>query len=241
MSELNARMNMHYKFTGQEFLHILVVALVMGFMLGLDDGLVDFEPMHWFVNLLIAIVISLVTILISITAQKAMALMKGYLMELKLFLWGAVGGVVIGLGSVGNVLIFPAFEFIFVHDEGLRLGRFRYGLNYFEMATCVMMGPIINFGIAVLVAGLAGPEPSLIALNIMKANVFFAISSMLPIPKTPGSYLFFGSPSLFFWVFAPITLGGILLFFMPFWTALLVGLVGGAAIAITYFFKVEYR
>jgi hypothetical protein len=241
MSELKARMRKHYAFSKLEFREFLIVAVIVGLALGFDDGQPTFELMHWLVNLAICIGIAFFTVMVHISAQKGMSLLKGYMLEYKLFLYGVLGGALVSLVSFGRIVLFPAFELIFSHHEGLRLGRFRYGLNFFEMATVVMMGPIANFLLAIVLKILYSVFPSFILYNALKLNVLYAIANMLPIPKTAGSYLFFGSPALFFWVFAPITLAGVLVLFVPRWSALAFGLGAGAVVAITYFFKIEYR
>jgi hypothetical protein len=219
----------------------LIASLAIGLILGFDDGRERFRLFYWVFNLAISVCIALVAILVHMLPIKLLAISKGYLVEIKQYIWGIVGGVMVGLASIGKAVLFSPFELVFHHHEGMRLGRFRYGLNYFDMGLTALMGPLANLLLAIVFKGVYSVNPSVAALNAMRLNVMYAAATMLPIPKTPGSYVFFGSRVLFILGLTLILGVGISLFFWPLWLAVAAGAGTSALLTIVYFIAFEYR
>ncbi len=240
MPELKSRVKHYLKFSKSELRDIIVIAVAMAVILGFDDGRESFSLLPWTFNLLNCFLISLLALIVFMLPIKLLAIAKGYIVEFRQYLWGFVGGILIGLASIGKLVLFNPFELIFTHHEGLRLGRFRYGLNYFEMAVISIMGPLANLLLAVLFKLVYSVHPSFAVLNAIRLNVMFAIATLLPIPKTAGSYVFFGGRTLFVFVFTLVFGLGIALLFLSFWPSLLIGLGFCLLLTIIYFVAVEY-
>ncbi|RLE42265.1 hypothetical protein DRJ48_03870 [Candidatus Woesearchaeota archaeon] len=241
MSELSARIRKYFLFKRSELKGFVIAALVMGFVLGFDDGQPEFVLSYWLFNLVNSILIAGLAVLVNISAQKVASLAKGYLLEFKLFLYGLAGGVVMGLASLGRVVLFAPFELVFVHHEGLRLGRFRYGLNYFEMGTVAATGPLASLMLAILFRYLYTLHPSFVLMNAVRMNALLAIGTMLPIPKSIGSYVFYANLTLYTIVFSLVTFIGLLLLIAPLGKAILIGLELAIFVSMIYFIRYEYR
>ena len=241
MSEVKIRIKTHFSFSKSELRWIIITVLLMGIVLGFDDGLPKFEPSHWLFNLFNSILIAFLGVMTHISFQRVASLAKGYLLEFRPLNFGLLGGLVFGLATLGKFVFFVPFELVFKHHEGLRLGRFRYGLNYFEMATVAITGPLSNLLLAVIFKAFFMSRPSFVLFNAVKFNVLFAIATLLPVPKAPGSYLLMGQPFLFFATLALVLPLGLLLVFMPLSQALLIGLLVAIMASIWFFVRYEYQ
>ncbi len=239
--ELAARAKAHFGFSKEERRDFIIAILLVGIILGFDDGQPTFELIHWIVNLLACLLIAAFVIFINLGAQRLLALAKGYVLTHKMFVFGTLGGTIIGLASIGKLVLFAPFELVFNQHEGLRLGRFRYGLNYYEMAVTAMMGPLANLLAAIIFKFIYLAIPSFFILNIVKLNVFMAVATMLPIPKLAGSYVFMGNPFLFILVLSLSVVMGLLLFLLPPGWAIVAGGVLSLILATVYFFKLDYK
>ena len=64
-------------------------------------------------NLVTSFVIVLLAIIVNLSAIKLIAILKGFILEIKLFVYGLAGGALLGFASIGRLVIFAPFELVF--------------------------------------------------------------------------------------------------------------------------------
>lgn len=241
MGEFISRLKAHLGFGSTELRDYAIASIVLGLVLGFDDGQPSFQLFHWFINLILCLFLAAISLLVHLVVMRAFSLAKGYLLGFRLFISGLGAGAFLGIVSLGRLMLFTPFKLEFSHHEGMRLGRFRHGLNYFEMGLVGIAGCLALIFMAFIFKGIYSVIPSYAFLNAMRLNIMLAIATLLPFPKTPGSYALFGQLSLYVFVLASMILTGGLLFTHSVLYALLVGTLMGAVVGLAYFIKYEYK
>ena len=200
MVELFERVKTYLSFSRQELLDLLLGALVLGFVFSFRD---------WgFGKFSIAVLIALLSILFHVVSQKIIALKVGFHAEYKIW-WTGLGIAMIlafiSNGSTWWILVPGGVSFSLM--AGLRLGRSRYGLNYFPMGMVGLVGAISSIVLATIFKSidlwfLGGS--SVIFNSIFIFNLAYAVGSMLPIPPLDGHYLFYSSRLWYVFLFVTV-------------------------------------
>ena len=228
--ELFERIKTYLDFTKEESLNLLAAALVFGFI---------FAFKSWsFVNLIIAILIVLLSFLVHLTAQKIAALRYGYKVEFKIGWFALIIPLILVFISNGKMwwLIIPGG----VHFSllaGLRLGRFRYGLNYWTMGITALVGPIASILLATIFKQIDiwfFASSSVVFHNIFIFNLAYAMAQMLPIPPLDGHYLFYASRLTYVFLAGTIITYSILSISFALYSWIFALLAGGLAWLIFY-------
>jgi len=113
------------------------------------------------------------------------------------------------------------------HIAGLRLGFFRYGLDYFGVGLSAALGSVATIFFALFLKILNGIIPSPIIHKALIFNILFAVYMILPIPPAHGSRMFFGSRMVYAFILSFVVLSSILLFIkvIPAWIAIVASLL----------------
>ena len=228
--EMFERIKTYLDFSKEEAVNLLTAALVFGFI---------FAFRKWsFTNLIIAIIIALLSFLFHLTAQKIAALHYGYKVEFKIGWFALLIPLVLVFISNGQIwwLIIPGG----VHFSllaGLRVGRFRYGLNYLTMGTISLIGPIASIILATVFKQIDiwfFASSSVVFHNIFIFNLAYAVSQMLPIPPLDGHYMFYASRLSYVFIFGTILTYAILAISFSLYSWVFALLAGGLAWLIFY-------
>jgi hypothetical protein len=186
------KLRRYFRFNMDEVKSIIISSVIIGFVFALrnwtDATIGDF---------IISVLIVLVSVIFHASLQKVLAIHIGFNAEFKLWWQGIFIGLIVSIASMGKVwwLILPGgviFSFMARH----RLGKFRYGLNYWPMGWIGFTGPVASIilgtifkNIELYIAGAGIP----LFHSIFVFNLAFAVTSMLPIPPLDGHYMFFAS------------------------------------------------
>ena len=229
--ELLDRIKRYYAFNKKEGRNLILAILIIGFIVGFDDGRQKGTWLLWLGNLISSIVIVTLAMLVRESAHRIVALSHGHKAEFEVWWNGLLIGVIFTFLSSGRLwVILPGSIILFIIQK-LRLGRFRHGTNPWVIATSSVSGPIAVMGLALFFKLLTnvpflGSNP--LISKAVAICVAIAIWSMVPVPNTDGLNTYFGSRLLFIITFLGITSMGILILFQ----GIVVSLIGSLAIAI---------
>jgi Zn-dependent protease len=132
------------------------------------------------------------------------------------------------------------FGTIVHHNEKLRLGKFRYGIMHGDIARIALSGILANVFFALFLR-LIFPTLNLQFINnLVKANAFLAIYTILPIPPLNGFHIFFNNRLLyFFWAGFIISLSALIITSTAVLPLLIYGILGGGVTVLLLYFLYE--
>lgn len=230
MWDLIDKIKRYFRFSKEEIKSLLLASVIIGFIFTFRD--------FTLFNLICAILIIAISIAFHVSAQKISALYVGFGAEFKLWWYGLLISLVICFISNGTVwwLILPG-GIIFSMLARHRLGRFRYGLNYWPMGVIGFSGPIASIVLGTIFKNIElyifhATVPLL--HNIFIFNLVFAVCSMLPIPPLDGHYMFYGSRPWFAFLFGTIATYAILTIIFGVYSWIWALIVGGISWLIYY-------
>lgn len=249
MYELAARVESRFGFSKKELTHLFVTVIVAAFILSFRKwGGDEFSLVKGLANLLITVIILFVSFLIHFSAQKLVALKKGYKSEYKYWLNGTLISLGVCFFSYG---FFPLFFTGSLWHEvipKLRMGVFRGGEKHKDLGYIAFAGPLVNIIIVGLVAPIYLATKSPFLYTIIIANLLIGVFSLLPIPTfeklrhfkggTTGLYLFIASRWMFVLIFATfIAFAALILLFNVF--SYILAFVIGIIMALVYYSQFE--
>ena len=150
------------------------------------------------VNLLNAFLITLLAMLVHVSAQKIYALELGYSVEYEMWIFGLILAFLLTILTNGYFFFIAVGGFYLHFLKGHRLGYFRYGLNYFTLGLIAFMGPLANILLALLFRYLSFMSSSPLIHEAVLINIYFALFSLIPIPPLDGAKIFYASRYLYF-------------------------------------------
>ena len=231
----------YFRFSRIELNNLLLSILILGLIVGFNDGSKTFVFGHWLFNLFNSILIVFLVLFIHISAQKIVGLRMGYLVEYKIWTIGLVIALVVGLLSGGKLWLLISGGIFVSHMIGERLGKFRYGFNYFQQGIVATMGAVANILFAVVVKVISKFSPSVLADKFVLVSIVFALLSLLPIPPLDGSHMFFGSRVVYILFFFSLIGVSALIYLTNFWLALIGGFLIGIISMLLFMRYVEEK
>jgi len=234
MVELIERIKEYLTFNKEEAIGLMVSALVIGFVFAFKDWSLS--------NFVLAVIIALLSFLFHTTAQKIAALKVGFKAEYKVWWYGLGISAILAFVSNGRFwwIILPggvSFSLL----AGLRLGRFRYGLNYLPMGAIGLTGPIASIVLGTIFKNINMwflADSSILFNNIFIFNLAYAVCQMLPIPPLDGHYMFYASRLWYAFLFGAIAVYAVLAIALGFYSWI-IALLAGALIWLVYYISFE--
>ena len=133
----------YFKFSPDEIKSFIVTIVFLGFMFSFREWGVDgFEARIGFFNWFNSIIVVGFALLVYLSAQRLMAIRKGYRVEYKMWFYGLIIALLVTFVTRGNIVLAFVGTTLIYHLEGHRLGKFRYGLNYKDLGVISLMGPL---------------------------------------------------------------------------------------------------
>lgn len=242
-ADFTEKIRRHFTFNYEETRLLILYIIVLGFIVGFNDGRETFNLILWLRNLINCIIIITLTLLVHESAKKIVGLHFGQRTELKLWVPGLAIGAVLALFTNG--------EWIFIVSGGMiahmmtvtRIGRFRYGFSYNDMGIIAAAGPLANLGLAILLTLLGGLLPGGALLSkAITINLLFAIYNMLPIPPLSGAMVLFASRSWYVFTYAcTLSITALMLFTTSLFWAIVGSLIIGFTVFAVYFVMLETK
>jgi hypothetical protein len=192
MGDFLFRVRTHYKFTKQERNELIIAAIICAFILTFRKwGSTTFDAAQGITNLIVAFVALCVLLFIHISAQKLIAIKLGYEATYSYWLNGLFAGIIISFVTYGYLPVLLVGTVTIAHVERLRLGRFRYGLNYKDLAKISFAGPLASIAVILVLQpffNLAGAGAGFHQLitDLIWMNVLLTVYALLPFKNTTG-------------------------------------------------------
>lgn len=209
MQELAARLERHFKFSGQELFRLSMSAIVAAFCLTIYQGwgwfnLVDDKSLaSYFVNLAIAFCFVWLALWIHFAAQKIVSLKLGYSAEYTYWLNGFIISVILSFMTFGFIPIFFTGSVGMKIEPKLRMGRFREGIMHKDIGIISFAGPLASMIAAVVLSPFYILTENPVIYALIVANLLVSLYSLIPLPTfegirtlgggTTGLYLFIAS------------------------------------------------
>ena len=227
LHEWKARIRDFFKFSKRERRDLIISILVVTLIFAFNDKSDVFVLSHWLFNYFKVLVIVSIAMMLHVTVQKLAALYMGFTAEYKISTMGIYAGLIVMLLTKGKwYIILPGgifFDFLVIQ----RLGHFRYGLTLLPSGIIAALGPLSNLVIATIWETIAlwGIYPEFFH-QMTFINLYYAFFSMMPLPKTDGVWLFFGSRLTYFFFFG-VLFGYILLYAVGIFSLIWAVVLGG--------------
>ncbi len=213
------------KFNKQETFQLLIMILVVGFVLGIDDGRATAEiDFLWLKNFIAAMLASSLIFFGFTVFVKAFAYWRGYYAEYNWNPLPILFTIFLSFLTYGKLIFFIPGGFNFKPIPHRRLGKFRHGPMHIEKALINLFGIVFVLVIAMLAK--SAVSYSMLASNLFSLSLYFALYAVLPIPfRSPGLDIL--SHSVHFYVFSLIFvfLTTTLLYFLEPVLAILIGII----------------
>ena len=129
------------------------------------------------------LIIVAITVYIHEAAHKAVAIQRGFFATFNPWPAGGVIGILVSFVTAGLfplLLLGGAKSKI---DPQLRLGKFRYGQNYWAMSKISIAGPAANLILVWLLEPVFLYTQNPFVFTIIQLNLLMAVFSLLPLPK----------------------------------------------------------
>lgn len=240
MGEYLFRIKRFLRFEPVEIRHIIISVLVLAFIWAFNDGAEVFDFTHWILNYIKVVIMVVITMLMHLTAQKLIALHKGYRVEYRMWSVGLIIGVILTLLTNGKFPFLAAGGPVFYHLAKQRIGDFRYGLNYFICGIIAAVGIYANLVFAMMFK----TSQWIFSINSPFLDEFFIFTLVfvfymsLPIPPLTGVMIFYSSKLLY------VFLEGVILMYLLLAVILNVfsiiwGIILGAVVFVIYYWVME--
>lgn len=232
------------KLTPLELRNFIISVLVIAFVISFREWGPgeEINLAVGFINLCIAVIIVAVSFFIHHLAHRTAALSVGYRAEYKMCTWGLSLAVVLAMVTKGYFWFLIPGGIMLHHIAGLRLGFFRYGLDYFGVGLVSAMGAVATIIFALFLKILYTIIPSAIIHKALIFNLLFAVYMILPIPPADGSRMYFGSRMVYAFIFSAVVSGAILLYVdIPVWLAVIGTLLITVICWVLYYVLLEVR
>jgi len=232
----------YFVFKKEEVRDIIITVLILGFMFSFRSwGLNKFDPNAGIQNLISGVLMVALALLAHISAQRMLALRKGFQIEYKIWIYGLLAALVICFVSRGYVVLVIAGGIIMYSLEGHRLGKWRYQMSQKDLGIVSLIGPLANIVLAILFKLLLTISPNNILLTrALAINLWFAFFTILPIPKLDGLNVFYMGRSTWAFAFIGILIASLLLYFSTsiFWS-IVAAVVAGLLAMVLWFIYLE--
>jgi len=233
-----------FRFNRDEIKGIALAIIILGFCLGFDDGQETFRLAYWLFHLVNSLLLMTLTVLVSISGMKLYGLHKGYMVEFKPWYFGLAITLIVTILSNGFLwwIMLPG-GLVVHHLAGQRLGKFRYGINYYDLAWISLAGPLANIILATLIKNIDLYLPFLVINTEFLATVFlvnwvYAFFTFLPIPPLPGTNMLYASRLTYSYVAGSI-LGYLVLILTLQVYSFIWALLFGGVVWLVYLLKFE--
>jgi Zn-dependent protease len=235
------RVRNEFAFSPEEIKGLFIAILILSLIAGFNDGSDKFELGHWLLNYVNCILIVGLAVLAREAAVRLGAIQYGQKAEFRL--WGVGLGLALALAVLSNgnipLLVYGGFVISFIPRQ--RIGYFRYGLSFNNMAIAAFYGCLANLLLALFFKFfLFMPNP--LIQKAMLINIIMAALNMLPIPPLAGSQIFFASRTWYVFCLAVVVIASALLLAVSSpWIALLGSVVLAGLAALVWEIFVELR
>lgn len=202
------------KFSPKELQAGIVTIFVIAFTISFRKWGIgqEIDVSYGMINLFAAILIVGISFFGRIAFQKSMALAADLKSEYKMWSFGLLLGLVLAFVTNGKLWFLIPGGIMIHYLPGHRIGWVRYGLNYFGIGVISFFGPVASIIFAMIFRTLYGIFHIELFYTAFLLNLLWALWTLLPIPPSDGSKMFFGSRPTYMLGIAIVISSAILLY-----------------------------
>ncbi len=180
------------KFQKKEIISLLISSVVIAFVLSWRDwGDQTVDVSVGLTSLIVSFIVAIAIILLRVAVQKILALREGYFLTYKIHKWGLAGSIFLAFFLNGAVPYVTSGELTIKESHRLRLGSFRYGLNYKDLAKIAIAGAAVCVLLMIIVKPIYLLTQNLLIYKIIQVSGAIAFFSLIPIPGSGGFDIFY--------------------------------------------------
>ncbi len=185
----------HFKITQKEYIDIMLATLILSFIFSFSKW---GKNITYAIHIILIGIIVLCSLLLHIGIQKAMGIYYGYKSEFQVSIISLLAALMIGIltdiQSKGLilVLVIPG-TIVYKIMSKHRIGKWPKGPNFPEMGLITSFGILLNLCLAVIFYGLYNLTGVWFFWLITIINSFFALGTILPLPKNDGLLILYSS------------------------------------------------
>lgn len=203
----------YYNFTRLEARNIIITILVLGFIIGFDDGIPNSTFIYWITNMFNSILIVALAMLVHESTHRIIAVIGGYRAEYRVWWYGLMFGLILTIVSRGKLWFILPGGFVVDILQRHRLGHFRYGINYWIVGIVAFMGAFSNLLLAMafkILMYIPNFQGNPLLEKVVIVNVLYGIMAMLPLPGLDGINLVYTSRIAYFSLYPALIVAGLL-------------------------------
>jgi len=243
--ELLDRIRKYFAFDSGELNALLITITIYGLIVSFSFDIGEASLAAWSRYLLPSLLIAALAIMIHVAVIRAASLRIGYKAEYKMNYYVLAFALVLSIVTRGRIYFIVPGIIMFHMLEGLRIGKFRYGINWWEVRWPLFFGVLSNILLALLfrvlsnVGNFAGNP---LIEKVILVNLSIAFFSMLPLPDFEGLYIYFSSTLVYAFTFS-LMAGACLAIYLNlgFWVSIIIPIVIGVSGWLIYLVKVEMK
>ncbi|MBW2991620.1 hypothetical protein KY345_00195 [Candidatus Woesearchaeota archaeon] len=243
--ELIERVKKYFGFNMGEIKALLISVFVYGLIISFSFDLPEVNVLLWLGYLLPSFLIAALAILVHIAVVRIDSLRVGYKAEYRLNYYVLAFAFIVSIISRGRIFIIVPGIIMFHMLEGLRVGKFRYGINWWEVRWPLFLGVIANLVLALffrVLSNMGNFAGNPLVEKVILVNLSVAFFSMLPLPDFEGLYIYYSSALVYAFSFS-LLLGACIaiLLNLGFWISVFIPLIIGGIGWLAYLIGVEMK
>jgi len=232
----------YYNFTRLEARNLIITILVLGFIVGFNDGTTDSSFVYWITNMFNSILIVALAVLVHESTHRIIALIGGYRAEYRVWWYGLMFGLILTIVSRGKIWFLIPGGFIVDVLQRHRLGHFRYGINYWIVGMVAFMGALSNLLLAMsfkILMYIQYFQGNPLLEKVVLVNVIYAIMSLLPLPGLGGINLLYASRITYVSLYPALIAAGLLTLYAGVFIAVISFILVAALAWVIFYFTYE--
>lgn len=226
------------KLTNLELRAFLISLLACAFIFSFSDML-RLEYSGALRSFIMAMIIAAIAIGVQLLAHRYFCMVAGFKPEYRIWWYGILIGVILAFVSRGKLYILIPGGLVAYHLTGMRLGQFRYGLNYWPLGLTAIMGSVSNIVLAIIIKILLVFVSSVFLEKLLVFTLWYAVLTALPIPPLNGSHLFFASRKTYSFAFGFVIGVALSLYYLGILWSLLIAIIAGVITWLLYLKYIE--
>lgn len=176
----------------KELLSIFITATIIGFIMSFRSwGKEDIDIVLGFTTFVVTALAAFAFFLIRLWSKKFVALKLGYLTTYTIHKWTFPISIFMVIFTNGFVPYVSTGDIKIKESKRLRLGWFRYGLNYTDLATIGVAAPISMVILMILIKPIVLITGNFYIMKILQTAAAITICGMLPIYGQEGFDIFY--------------------------------------------------
>ncbi|MBR9690695.1 hypothetical protein GOV08_03340 [Candidatus Woesearchaeota archaeon] len=223
------------KFSAKEWKNFLITVVILGFIIGFNDKRATSSIDTYYILFMIySMLIVAFTLLLKLLVQRAWLYKFGQKPEFNYAINSLLIGIVLIFASEGHLWFLAPGTTITSLLQAERLGKWRYGLKYFEHGWGLTYG-IWALLLMAIILKFFQTANSVLLTHAIYVLLAISIYSMLPLPENDGIYIMYGRRWVYVFTLALVVFTTLLIKFASNGWLVLFGAIALAIVSVITF------